>query len=154
MDDVDAGTSPSPAKDPRSAADAEHQPELDGDGAEGTDATVARKRRRGSRGGQRRRKATGVDATSKDGNGDLAPGMAPASASIIASSFSIDSDSCGRFDRSTPVILVSSDVLSFDDAVGHGANGFVRKGDLNTRLSPAVEEIVVLKPAKAVRPPC
>ncbi len=78
MDDVETGTSPSPAKDPGSAADAEHQPELDGDGAEGTDATVARKRRRGSRGGQRRRKATGVDATPKDGNGDLAPGMAPA----------------------------------------------------------------------------
>ena len=34
MDDVEAGTSPSPAKDPGSAADAEHQPELDGDGAE------------------------------------------------------------------------------------------------------------------------
>ena len=57
MDDVEAGTSPSPAKEPGSAADAEHQPELDGDGAEGDRRTGARKRRRGSRGGQRRRKS-------------------------------------------------------------------------------------------------
>ena len=77
MDDVETGTSPSPAKDPGSAAEAEHQPELDGDGAEGTDANAARKRRRGSRGGQRRRKAA-VDAIPNGGNGDLAPGMAPA----------------------------------------------------------------------------
>ena len=80
MDDVEAGTSPSPAKDPGSAHDADHQPELDGDGADdGADSPAVRKRRRGSRGGQRRRKssaATSVQATKRDG--DHAPGMAPA----------------------------------------------------------------------------
>jgi ribonuclease E len=78
MDDVEAGTSPSPAKDPGSAVDAEHQPELDGDGAEGADSPSGRKRRRGSRGGQRRRKtSTAVAAPAKPGDGD-APGMAQA----------------------------------------------------------------------------
>ena len=79
MDDVEAGTSPSPAKEPGSAADAEHQPELDGDGAEGTDGSATRKRRRGSRGGQRRRKSAPAAADgAANGNGDHAPGMAPA----------------------------------------------------------------------------
>jgi ribonuclease E len=77
MDDVEAGTSPSPAKDPGSAGDAEHQPELDGDGAEGADAPAGRKRRRGSRGGQRRRKSA-TAAPAQQGDGDYAPGMAQA----------------------------------------------------------------------------
>ena len=79
MDDIEAGMSPSPAKEPGSAPDAEHQPELDGDGAEGTDGTATRKRRRGSRGGQRRRKSAPAAADgAANGNGDHAPGMAPA----------------------------------------------------------------------------
>ncbi len=77
MDDVEAGTPRSPAKDPGSAADAEHQPELDGDGAESADTPAGRKRRRGSRGGQRRRK-TSTAAVAQRGDGDHAPGMAPA----------------------------------------------------------------------------
>ena len=57
-----------------------------------------------------------------------------------------------RFDRKTPVIFVSSDVMSADDAVRHGANGFVRKGALNAKLTLAIEEIVVSKPASAADP--
>jgi ribonuclease E len=81
MDDVDAGTPPLPAKDPGSAFDAEHQPELDGDGADGADVPAGRKRRRGSRGGQRRRKSSTAKptrASAADADGDGAPGMAPA----------------------------------------------------------------------------
>jgi ribonuclease E len=79
MDDVEAGTPPSPAKDPGSAFDAEHQPELDGDGADGGETPAARKRRRGSRGGQRRRKNSAAKvAKAADGDGDQAPGMSPA----------------------------------------------------------------------------
>jgi ribonuclease E len=82
MDDAQTGTSPSPAEDPGSAVDAEHQPELDGDGAGGAETAGARKRRRGSRGGQRRRKSATARAAAVtaegDGNGDGAPGMAPA----------------------------------------------------------------------------
>jgi ribonuclease E len=75
MDDVQAGTSSSPAEDPGSTVDAEHQPELDGDGAE---AAAVRKRRRGSRGGQRRRKSsTARSAAVPTGDSDDAPGMAP-----------------------------------------------------------------------------
>ena len=77
MDDVEAGTSASPAKDPGSAVDAEHQPELNGDGADGADSPAGRKRRRGSRGGQRRRKSAISSARPLDGDEDLAPGMAP-----------------------------------------------------------------------------
>ena len=60
--------------------DAEHQPELDGDGADGADAPAGRKRRRGSRGGQRRRKSSTAKPTPgrrSDADGDGAPGMAP-----------------------------------------------------------------------------
>jgi ribonuclease E len=79
MDDVEAGTPRSPAKEPGSAGDAEHQPELDGDGADGGDTPGGRKRRRGSRGGQRRRKSAAASAgRAAEDDGDHAPGMAPA----------------------------------------------------------------------------
>jgi ribonuclease E len=80
MDDVDAGTSPPPAKDPASAVDADHQPERDGDGdlaADGAEAPTVRKRRRGSRGGQRRHKSSTAKSKTASDDGDLAPGMAP-----------------------------------------------------------------------------
>ncbi len=78
MDDAEAGTSSSPAKDPGSAVDAEHQPELEGDGAAAGDGPAVRKRRRGSRGGQRRRKSSVPTDVDSNGDGEHAPGMAPA----------------------------------------------------------------------------
>ena len=57
-----------------------------------------------------------------------------------------------RFDRKTPVILVSSEVMSTDEAVAHGANAFVRKSALNSQLTPATKEIVPVKPAIAETP--
>jgi ribonuclease E len=79
MDDTTAGMSSSPAKDAGTAGEAEHQPELDGDGdgASGTE-TPARKRRRGSRGGQRRRKSSAARTAAAPGGDGEAPGMAPA----------------------------------------------------------------------------
>ena len=78
MDDAEAGTPSSPAKDPGSAVDAEHQPELDGDGADrcrrppAASAAVAREAVNDAA-----RARTELRATLQ-GRRRSAPGMAPA----------------------------------------------------------------------------
>lgn len=50
-----------------------------------------------------------------------------------------------RFDQSTPVIMVSSDESVAPKALARGANAFVPKGALNTRLAPTVTELVAAR---------
>lgn len=47
-----------------------------------------------------------------------------------------------HFDETTPVILVSSDQSVAEEALACGANAFVRKGEIRTRLAPSVEALV------------
>ena len=47
-----------------------------------------------------------------------------------------------RFDAATPVILMSSDPLTAEDAASAGANRFVRKGALKTTLARTVESLL------------
>ena len=51
-------------------------------------------------------------------------------------------DELRSFDKTTPVILISSDESASGGGLTRGANAFVRKGALNTHLTQTVEALL------------